>query len=513
MKYSPRRPVLTAPRRPIHYRVNKLRLSVSVAAALLLCWAGMRGPGAQRSASRLEREPAAAPARTEPFPAAAPSSELAPPEPVLERSAQRRFSSPASQGAAGGLAGAAEDEASPQAQERRAGGGYGGVSMPGGYGAPSASVGTFASAPAGGGAPGRASAGQERAASGPKTGERRGNDAGEAPPIDKQLTGAAAGLVGAARELKTRGDAAAMRAASTSQAGIMRQLEVDRKVDAGIRKGISDIQSLGRPVTPEAVAKITEGVMIENGLDPANEDLGIAAARAMGPPPPDIPPAAYAAAVQAIVNAPPLDPAVRAELERLADKPPPPRSPPPRGALDAFRKHGDVFVKALDDFGVKPEHILGILGVETRWGANTGKYPLPATLLAISQRTDKQGRPTKAAVQAGKDLAALARLSASDNLGGLTPNQVHGSYAGAMGIPQFLPSSWEAYARAPGGGKRDPFNFGTAAYSVGNYLKMHGYSRDVPRSIWGYNHSQEYVDKVLNLSEDVKAALPKDPPK
>lgn len=80
-----------------------------------------------------------------------------------------------------------------------------------------------------------------------------------------------------------------------------------------------------------------------------------------------------------------------------------------------------------------------------------------------------------------------------------------------MGIPQFLPTSWEAYSRAPGGGKRDPFNFGTAAYSVGNYLRVHGYSKDVPRSIWGYNHSQEYVDKVLGLSADVKAALPPAP--
>ncbi len=512
MKYSPRRPVLTAPRRPIHYRVSKLRAAVALAAAVLLCWAAARGPGPQRTVSTLEREAPLDPARAAiPSPAAA--VELAPPEPVLQQSAQRRFSSPASNGAAGGFAGASEEDiGTTRAGERRYAGSAS-AAMPGGYGAPSASVGTFASAPGTAGPPGRAPNAPDRGAPGKQAGTERGSDPGDGPAGDKQLTGAAAGLVGAARELKTRGDAAAMRAASSSQAGIMRQLDVDRKVDEGIRKGISDIQSSGKPVTPEAVAKISEGVMIENGLDPANEDLGIAAARAMGPRPPDIPPAAYAAAVQEIVNSPPLDPTVRAELERLADKPPPPRSPPPRGALDAFRKHGDVFDKALDDFGVKPEHILGILGVETRWGQNTGKFPLPATLLAISQRTDREGRPTKAAVQAGKDLAALARLSASNNLGGLTPNQVHGSYAGAMGVPQFLPTSWEAYSRAPDGGKRDPFNFGTAAYSVGNYLKVHGYSRDVPRSIWGYNHSQEYVDKVLGLSADVKAGLPKDPPK
>lgn len=204
----------------------------------------------------------------------------------------------------------------------------------------------------------------------------------------------------------------------------------------------------------------------------------------------------------------PLTPAEEVEVQRLADQPPPPRAPAPRGALDAFRRHKDVFDKALKDFGVKPEHILGILGVETGWGRNTGKFPLPATLKSISQRTGPDGRPTKQAKQAARDLAALARLSAQGNLGGLKPDQVRGSYAGAMGIPQFLPSSWEALSRSPDGGKRDPFDFGDAAYSVGNYLRAHGYSKNVAGSIWGYNHSQEYVEKVMGLSDKVKGGLP-----
>jgi len=457
--------------------------------------------------SRLEREAYNGPARPDSAPEPPPETarELAAPEPVLQQSAQRRFSSLAAHGASGGIAGTEEEAMTPTGERRHRGGGN--AEMPGGYGTPSASAGFFGTGTQGGG-PTITRGGTPSGAAGKNSAADGGGAPGDAvAPGDKQVTGAAASLVGAARDLKSRGDAAAMKAASSAQAGIMRQLDLDKKVDAGIRAGISDLQSSGRPVTPQAIAKVAEGVMIENGLDPADSDMGSAVARAMGPPPPDIPPAAYAAAVQAIVSSPPLEPAVQAEVERLADKPPPPRSPPPRGALDAFRKHGGVFDKALDDFGVKPEHILGILGVETGWGRNTGKFPLPSTLLAISRRTNSQGRPTKQAAQASRDLAALARLAATDNLGGLTPQQVRGSYAGAMGIPQFLPTSWEAYSRAPDGGKRDPFNFGTAAYSVGNYLRAHGYSRDVPRSIWGYNHSQEYVDKVLGLSADVKAGL------
>jgi membrane-bound lytic murein transglycosylase B len=140
----------------------------------------------------------------------------------------------------------------------------------------------------------------------------------------------------------------------------------------------------------EAVTEAAEGVLAENGFTPDDVDLPLAIARASAPPPPDVPPAAYAEAVRAIMAVAPLTAPERAEVEKLADKPPPPRAPAPRGSLDAFRRHKDVLDKAHRDFGVKPEHILGILGVETGWGRNTGKYPLPSTLKAISERAGRQ---------------------------------------------------------------------------------------------------------------------------
>ena len=188
--------------------------------------------------------------------------------------------------------------------------------------------------------------------------------------------------------------------------GIMRQIEVDSK-GCRDRGAIDQISRSGRPVTWEAVAKAAEGVLKDNGLQAEDVDMESAIARASGPPSPPVPPGAYADAVKAIISTPPLDPVIRAEIQKLADKPPPPRAPAPRGALDAFRQNHSVFDKALQDFGVRPEHILGILGVETTWGRNTGKYPLPGTLRAISEKTGPDGRPTKAALQAGRDLARL----------------------------------------------------------------------------------------------------------
>ncbi len=508
--------------------MSRLAVAAGAAAVALLWWAAAsRRPEPDARTLLVERpEPAPQPRFEEPAPPAptpapeAPTAELAPPEPVLTQSAQRRFSSPASQAAAGGIAGAETggDASAP---------GFGGaVNLPEGSYAPTASVGSFVPAPATpppGPAPRAAPApdappdAPDAPTDAPAAVARKAAAADEAPPEgatpgDRKVTGAAAGLVTAARGLRSRGDAAAMRENASLEKGLMRQIATDGKVDAGIRKAISDIQSSGRPVTMEAVTEAAEEVLQAHGLTNDDVDLPMAIARASAPPPPEVPRAAYLDAVQAIVSTPDLTPEQKIEVQRLADKPPPPRAPAPRGALDAYRKHKDVLDKAHKDFGVKPEHILGILGVETGWGRNTGKYPLPSTLKAISERTGRDGRPTKQARQAGRDLAALARLSAQGNLGGLTPDQVRGSYAGAMGIPQFLPSSWEALSRSPDGGKRDPFDFADAAYSVGNYLRASGYAKDVPRSIWGYNHSQEYVDKVLGLSASVKASLPPAPP-
>lgn len=482
------------------------------AAAFLLWW----WAASSRRPARVERAfivPRGAAGAVPDQPGVAPTvaseaSGLEAPAPVLRRPAQRRFSGAAANGTADG--GLPADE-TPAARAARAAGGD--ASMGGGYGMPTSNGGYGYGGGSGSSPNGAAGAGN--AGSAAKGGEydkkaaagSGGKDTDAGAPMDKALAGTAGHLAAAARGLKSRGDIEALRAGAGLETGLLRGLAQDAKVDAGIRKGISDLQASGQRVTPEAVAKIAEGVLKDNGMTPADVDMDATVARASAPPGPPIPQAALAEAAKNMASTPPLDPATIDELNRLAKNPPPPRKPAPKGAIDAFKQNCAAFKKAQQDFGVRPEHINGILGVETTWGRNTGTFPIVRTLEQISMRTGSDGRPTRQAVQAGNDLKALARLSAQGNLGDRLPSQIQSSYAGAMGIPQFLPTSWEAYSRAPDGGKRDPFEFGTAAYSVGSYLKSHGYNNDVPRSIWGYNHSQEYVDKVLGLSNDIKPAI------
>lgn len=479
-------------------------------AALLLWWlaaASRRPPRIERAfivprgaAGAVPDQPGVAPT------VASEASGLEAPAPVLRRSAERRFSNPESSGGAdGGLPG--ETRAASAARLE-----IGGASMPGGYGAPTAGGGSSYGGAVGGGPPGSATTPAGKASDGERTAKSDVPAAGGKPrdsgaPEDKSLTGTAGNLAEAARSLKNRGDIAALRAGAGFEAGLLRGLEQDAKVDAGIRKGIADLQSSGQQATPEAVAKIAEGVLKDNGLTPADVNMDVTIARASAPPGTPATPAALSEAVKNMSSTPPLEPWMQEELNRLADKPPPPRSPPPKGAIDAFVKYKSTFEAAHREFGVRPEDDDSILGIETTWGRNQGTYPIVRTLELISQRTDSQGRRTRAAIQAENDLKALARLAAQDKLGGMRPSEIKASYAGAMSPAQCLPSSCEAYSRSPDGSKPDPFDFKHAIFFVASYLKAHNYAKSVPGSILGYNHSQEYVNKVMKLSADIKPGI------
>jgi membrane-bound lytic murein transglycosylase B len=119
-------------------------------------------------------------------------------------------------------------------------------------------------------------------------------------------------------------------------------------------------------------------------------------------------------------------------------------------------------------------------------------------------------------IQAGRDIVATTDLIAKGDLGGRKWNQLYGSYMGAIGITQFLPTSWAAYGRSMSGGPRDPWNFRDAVLSTGNYLEKHGSRRDYNHAILTYNYSAKYQHDILQYGanvapgiEAVKKELPK----
>ncbi len=133
-----------------------------------------------------------------------------------------------------------------------------------------------------------------------------------------------------------------------------------------------------------------------------------------------------------------------------------------------WNENAALLERAEKEFGVPPEIIVAIIGVETRYGGYTGKHRV---LDAVS--TLAFGYPKRADFFR-RELEEFLLLSREE---GVDPGAANGSYAGAMGMPQFIPSSYRAYAvDFDGDGRRDLFDSKADVIgSVANYFKRHGW--------------------------------------
>lgn len=142
-----------------------------------------------------------------------------------------------------------------------------------------------------------------------------------------------------------------------------------------------------------------------------------------------------------------------------------------------WRAHEQSVLRAADTYGVAPEVIIAIIGVETSYGANVGSYRVIDALstLAFHYPGNDSARATFFRTQ----LEQFLLLARDEQLDPLTPT---GSYAGAMGMPQFMPDSYRRLAvDFDGDGKRNIWNDADDAIgSVANYLHEHGWRRAGP---------------------------------
>jgi membrane-bound lytic murein transglycosylase B len=143
-----------------------------------------------------------------------------------------------------------------------------------------------------------------------------------------------------------------------------------------------------------------------------------------------------------------------------------------------WRTNADTLARAEAEYGVPAEIIVGILGVETIYGRDMGTFRVIdalATLAFDFPRTDKRDR-----TQFFKD--ELEQVMSLSNRTNIDPLSLRGSYAGAMGLGQFMPSSWTKYAiDFDGDGKVDLFNSPADAIgSVANYFKAFNWKPGLP---------------------------------
>jgi len=138
--------------------------------------------------------------------------------------------------------------------------------------------------------------------------------------------------------------------------------------------------------------------------------------------------------------------------------------------VDYWRAHDADLQQAAQRFDVDPDVIVAILGVETFYGRTTGRYRVLDSLTTLAFDYPPRSDFFRSELQ---EFVLLARE------GSLDPLTVTGSYAGAMGLPQFISSSYRRFSvDSDGDGRRDLWTDNAdVVASVANYFREHGWVR------------------------------------
>jgi membrane-bound lytic murein transglycosylase B len=195
-----------------------------------------------------------------------------------------------------------------------------------------------------------------------------------------------------------------------------------------------------------------------------------------------------------------------------------------QGRIYMQQQH-EALQKALTEFGVDPKVITAIILVETKFGRYMGNRSIISTLSTMASLTDAGPREylwrqlpeerrlernqydqkaDRKAEWAYKELKAFLIYTEQHQMDAVS---IKGSYAGALGIAQFMPSNILAYGRdGNGDGRIDLFDDADAIVSIASYLKHFGWKPGLNRKqaykvVYHYNHSKYYVDTILEIAD------------
>jgi membrane-bound lytic murein transglycosylase B len=142
------------------------------------------------------------------------------------------------------------------------------------------------------------------------------------------------------------------------------------------------------------------------------------------------------------------------------------------GGLAYWQRYADVLARASADSGVPEELIVATIGIESFYGRLAGTSRVFDALVTLAFNY-----PPRAELFRG-ELEQFLLLTRELKM---NPLSIKGSYAGALGVPQFLPSSYRRYAvDFDRDGKRDLWNHADAIGSIANYYKGHGWRPNEP---------------------------------
>ena len=156
-----------------------------------------------------------------------------------------------------------------------------------------------------------------------------------------------------------------------------------------------------------------------------------------------------------------------------------------------WAEHAATLARAQSEFGVSPEIIMGIIGVETLYGANFGTHRVIDALTTLAFDYPRRAAYFESEL---KDLLILSRKEMKD------PSKPKGSFAGAMGFGQFMPSSFLKYAvDFNGDGATNLWDPEDAIGSIAHYFKSFGWQTGEPVVV--------RADASLALDESIKTGF------
>jgi peptidoglycan lytic transglycosylase B len=202
-------------------------------------------------------------------------------------------------------------------------------------------------------------------------------------------------------------------------------------------------------------------------------------------------------------------------------------------ARQCLDDHRPAFASAEERYGVPASLVASIIQVESGCGRNTGHARIVPALARLAMAAEPENLERNVARQTLFNPGAVARVSdwtrwraealenmfypelraaidVADRLD-LDPLEMRGSGSGAFGIPQFLPQSYLWFGvDGDGDGRVSLYDPEDAIPSCAQYLQRYGWHEDLSRAdrrrvVWGYNHSDAYIDTVLWLADEVRS--------
>lgn len=159
--------------------------------------------------------------------------------------------------------------------------------------------------------------------------------------------------------------------------------------------------------------------------------------------------------------------------------------------------HQNLLSRSEGRFGPPPEVLTAMLHFESDLGSNPGDYQVLGALISTLYYLDTSDWSYDVA----DEIAALPSVTRSMRI---ELYELHGSFAGAFGIPQFMPTSFRYAVDGNGDGVIDLFNLADAVMSMSHFLAEHGWHKNKKQAIADYYGRDIYANYALRYAQKLQ---------